>query len=152
MPPLIPDSVDCSKIPFSHPACPLTSSDLSGHDGSDQTSVGPPDAGEPGLVVNHGPEGTDHVAGVDVVDDTKTLLEEAKDSLPHPASPALHEQGEVTTMATTIMTQSRDEITTDITTVSDPMEDPDDHEPDTDWVMVGSMICIILVMAILAGE
>ena len=152
MPPIIPDSIDCEKLTIAHPACPSTNPVFSDRDGPEGSLVGPPDAGEPGLVVDNGPGWTDPIAGVALEDGTKKLTEGVKDSLPHPASPTLPEQGEVTTMSTNIVTQGMDEVSTDITIVSDPISNHDDHSDDTDWVMVGSMVCIILVMAVLTGE
>ena len=152
MAPLIPDRVDCAKLEIAHPSCPSTSSVVPDRDGPDEPLVGPPDAGEPGLEVDDSPDWTHQDPGLVVVDDNKEMTEEVKDNLPHPASPPLHEQGEETTLAATIVTQGMDEISTEVTIVSDTIANHEDHESDTDWVMVGSLVCIILVMAILAGE
>ena len=152
MAPLIPDRVDCDRLTVAHPSCPSTSSVVPDRDGPDEPLVGPPGAGEPGLEVDDSPDWTHQDPGLVVADDNKEMTEEVKDNLPHPASPPLHEQGEETTLAATITTQGMDEISTDVTIVSDAIDNHEDHENDTDWVMVGSMVCIILVMAILAGE
>ena len=152
MAPLIPDNVDCDKLKVAHPACRSTSSVFTDRDGPDGPTVSPPDVGEAGLAVDNGPDWTDGVTGMAEVDDTHKMSEEVPDTLPHPASPSLNEQGEVTTMAATTVTQGMDEITTNVTIVSDPIDDHNDPENDTDWAMVGSTVCIILVMAVLAGE
>ena len=152
MAPLIPDRVDCAKLGIAHPSCPSTSSVVPDRDGPDEPLVGPPDAGEPGLEVVDSPDWTNQDPGLDLEDPNKGLTEEVKDNLPHPASPPLHEQGEGTTLATTIVTQGMAEISTEVTIVSGTIDNHEDHESDTDWVMVGSLVCIALVMAILAGE
>ena len=151
MAPLIPDRVDCDQLKVAHPSCPSTTSVVPDRDSPDEPLVGPPDAGEPGLEVDDSPNWTNQDPGLDMKDDNKEMTEEVKVSLPHPASPPLHEQGEETTLATTIVTQGMDEISTDVTIVSDTIDNHEDHENDTDWVMVSSMVCIILVMAVLAG-
>ena len=152
MAPLIPDNVDCDKLKIAHPSCPSTSSVVPDRDGTDEPLVGPPGAGEPGLEMVDIPDWTDQDPGLDLEDDNEEMTEEVEDNLPHPASPPLHEQGEETTLATTIMTQGMAEVSTDVTIVLDTMDSHEDHENNTDWVMIGSMVCIIAVMAILAGE
>ena len=152
MAPLLPDRVDCDNLKVAHPSCPSTSSVVPGRDGPDEPLVGPPGAGETGLEVVDSPDWTNQDPGLDMEDDNTGMTEEVKGSLPHPASPPLHEQGEETTLATTIMTQGMAEISTDVTIVLDAMDSHEDHEDDTDWVMIGSTVCIIAVMAILAGE
>ena len=167
MPPIVPEPVDCENLEIDHPACPdrklngsvlATSDDPPDEDNylepvtMDDPNDIPPEEEDLAMVEETSdswPDPSTEDTPEDTFEESTTV---ATDGLRHPTSPVPHDKGELTMFSTTIWTKSLDEKLYSNVNILDLAGDNLDTETDTDWGVVASIVCLVLVLAILTGE